>query len=179
MRRLLALSRDIDWFNERLGYIANWFVFAACMISAGNAVMRYTFNYSSNAWLEIQWYLFGAMFMLGASYTLKVNGHVRVDLVYGHVGPRAKLWIDVFGTILFLLPMTIIIGWLSWSMFFSSLTSMEYSSNAGGLIRWPIKFCLPFGFLMLTAQGLSELIKRIAALRGDADLVQSYERPVQ
>ena len=128
--------------------------------------MRYGFSDSSNAWLEIQWYLFAAMFMLGAPYTLRMNEHVRVDILYGSVSPRVQLWIDLLGGILFLMPATIIIGWMSWPIFVDSFVSGEVSNNAGGLIRWPVKLLLPLGFGLLALQGISEIIKRIAALTG-------------
>lgn len=176
---LLSLSRGIDWFNAQLGKVANWCVLVACLISAGNAVSRYAFNASSNAWLEIQWYLFAAIFMLGAAYTLNKNEHVRVDLVYGNIPERAQLWIDLLGGIFFLLPVVAIIGWLSWPVFWGSLVSGETSTNAGGLIRWPVKLLLPLGFLLLALQGVSEIIKRLAALQGRVELDLKYEAPVQ
>ncbi|MBP6818575.1 MAG: TRAP transporter small permease subunit [Ferrovibrio sp.] len=179
MRILLAYSAAVDRFNTWIGWLANWLVLFSCLISAGNAFSRYLFNASSNAWLEIQWYMFGAMFLLGASYTLNRNEHVRVDLVYGGVSTRTQIWIDLIGGILFLLPATIIIGWLSWPMFVNSYQISEVSTNAGGLIRWPVKVCLPIGFLLLTLQGLSEIIKRIAALQGHPELLVKYEKPLQ
>jgi TRAP-type mannitol/chloroaromatic compound transport system permease small subunit len=179
MKALLAFSGGIDAINERFGRIANWCVLLACLISAGNALMRYGFSFSSNAWLEIQWYLFAAMFMLGAPYTLKMNEHVRVDIVYGNVSPRAQIWIDLLGGILFLLPATIIIGWMSWPIFVESFVSDEVSNNAGGLIRWPVKLMMPLGFGLLALQGLSEIIKRIAALTGHRALLAKYEKPLQ
>jgi TRAP-type mannitol/chloroaromatic compound transport system permease small subunit len=179
MKLLLAFSRFVDWINERLGKVANWCVLISCLISAGNALSRYSLSISSNAWLEIQWYLFAAMFMLGASYTLKQNEHVRVDIVYGNLPPRAKIWIDLLGGIFFLLPATIIIGWLSWPYFADSFARHELSNNAGGLIRWPVKIFLPLGFALLTLQGLSEIIKRVAALTGHQALAPKYEKPLQ
>ncbi len=179
MNLILAISDFIDAMNERFGRIANWCVLIACVISAGNALVRYGFSFSSNAWLEIQWYLFGAMFMLGAPYTLKMNEHVRVDIVYGNVSPRVQIWIDLLGGIFFLLPATIIIGWMSWPIFLDSLVSGEISNNAGGLLRWPIKLLMPLGFGLLTLQGISEIIKRIAALTGHRALVPKYEKPLQ
>ena len=179
MKTLLAVSDAIDAINERFGRIANWCVLLACLISAGNALVRYGFSISSNAWLEIQWYLFAAMFMLGAPYTLRMNEHVRVDILYGSVSPRVQLWIDLLGGILFLLPATIIIGWMSWPMLANSWAINETSSNAGGLLRWPVKLLLPVGFAFLTAQGISELIKRVAALMGRIELETRYDRPLQ
>ena len=179
MKTLLALSRVIDAVNQRLAGIATWLVLLSCVISAGNATMRYAFNLSSNAWLEIQWYMFGAMFMLGASYTLKRNEHVRVDVVYGHLSTRTQLWIDLLGAILFLLPTTVVIGWLSWPMFINSYNLGEVSLNAGGLLRWPVKIFVPLGFALLTLQGLSEIIKRAGALTGHCPPPPHYEKPLQ
>jgi TRAP-type mannitol/chloroaromatic compound transport system permease small subunit len=176
---LLRFSRVVDAVNERFGWIANWLVLLACFISAGNAASRYAFSMSSNAWLEIQWYMFSGMFLLGASYTLKVNEHVRVDLIYANVSDRTRLWIDVFGLILFLLPATIMLAWMTWPFFYESWIRDEMSGNAGGLIRWPVKLLLPIGFALLSLQGLSELIKRIAALRGLIRLETKYEAPQQ
>ena len=179
MNALLKFSSLIDELNRKLGVLSNWLVLTACVISAGNAMMRYGFNLSSNAWLEIQWYLFGGMVLLGASYTLKMNEHVRVDIFYSRYGERTRLWLDFVGGIVFLLPMTIIIGWLSWPLFVNSYEIGEISQNAGGLLRWPVKILIPIGFLLLTLQGLSEVIKRGAALTGRLQLDAHYERPLQ
>ena len=179
MDALLKFSRLIDALNEKIGLIANCLVLMACAISAGNALMRYSFSLSSNAWLEIQWYLFAGMVMLGAAYTLKRNEHVRVDVFYSRYGERTRLWLDLLGGILFLLPMAVIIGWMSWPMFVNSYQIGEISGNAGGLLRWPVKILIPLGFLLLTLQGLSEIIKRAAALTGRLRLDAHYERPVQ
>ncbi|HXX11921.1 MAG TPA: TRAP transporter small permease subunit [Burkholderiales bacterium] len=166
MRLLLTLSRAIDWLNERVGRAVLWLVLVMVLVSAGNAVSRYALNLSSNAWLELQWYLFAAVFLLCAGYTLLHNEHVRIDVVSSHLSRRTRAWIDVFGTLLFLLPMSICILWLSWPIFLKAWASGEISSNAGGLIRWPARLLVPLGFLLLTVQGISELIKRIAFLRG-------------
>jgi len=163
---LLALSRQIDRVSEKIGKAVYWLVLIAVLISAGNAVMRYSINYSSNSLLEIQWYLFSAIFLLCAPYTLLRNEHIRIDVVVARFSRRTLAWIDVFGTLLFLLPMSLIIMYLSWPMFWQSFVSGEYSSNAGGLIRWPAKILVPIGFALLSLQGLSELIKRIAFLQG-------------
>jgi TRAP-type mannitol/chloroaromatic compound transport system permease small subunit len=179
MNALLQFSRLIDALNRKIGRLANWLVLAACAISAGNALMRYGFSLSSNAWLEIQWYLFAGMVMLGAPETLRMNGHVRVDVLYSHYGERTRLWLDLLGGILFLLPMAVIIGWLSWPLFMNSYAVGEISGNAGGLLRWPVKVLIPLGFLLLALQGLSEIIKRAAALTGHAELDAAYERPQQ
>jgi TRAP-type mannitol/chloroaromatic compound transport system permease small subunit len=176
---LLAISRGIDWVNARLGIVACWLVLLSCLISAGNAASRYAFSISSNAWLEIQWYMFSGIFLLGAAYTLKVNEHVRVDLVYAHVSPRARIWIDIFGILFFLLPATVILTEMTWPFFWDAWVRGEQSNNAGGLLRWPVKLLLPVGFLFLTAQGISELIKRVAALMGRYELETRYDRPLQ
>jgi TRAP-type mannitol/chloroaromatic compound transport system permease small subunit len=179
MKHLLALSRGIDYVNEKLGWIADWLVLLSCLISAGNAFSRYAFGISSNAWLEIQWYMFAALVMLGASYTLKRNEHVRVDIVYANVSTRRQIGIDIFGFVLFMLPATVIMTYLSWPIFHNSWALGEVSSNAGGLLRWPVKIFLPIGFALLTLQGISELIKRIAMLKGHMKADLHYERPLQ
>jgi TRAP-type mannitol/chloroaromatic compound transport system permease small subunit len=179
VQALLAVSRAIDWVNARLGAVASWLVLIACLISAGNAASRYVLSMSSNAWLEIQWYMFSGIFLLGASYTLKLNEHVRVDLVYAYISPRARLWVDVFGLICFLLPATIILAKMTWPFFLDSWVRDEQSNNAGGLMRWPVKLLMPVGFAFLTAQGVSELIKRFAALAGMIALETRYDRPLQ
>ena len=179
MDALIRFSILIDKMTEKFGLIANWLVLITCVISAGNAMMRYGFNMSSNAWLEIQWYLFGGMVMLGAANTLKVNGHVRVDVLYSRYSDRTRLWIDLLGGVFFLLPMAIIIGWLSWPMFINSFNIGETSGNSGGLLRWPVKLLVPLGFLLITLQGISEIIKRVAALTGHLALDAHYERPLQ
>ena len=179
MKLCLALSRGIDKLNERVVFIAEWLVLLSCLISAGNAFSRYAFGISNNAWLEIQWYMFAAVVMLGASYTLKKNEHVRVDIVYANVSTRRQIGIDIFGFILFMLPATLIMAYLSWPIFYNSWMLGETSANAGGLIRWPVKIMLPVGFALLTLQGISELIKRIAMLSGHMKADLHYERPLQ
>jgi TRAP-type mannitol/chloroaromatic compound transport system permease small subunit len=182
MAPLIAFSRAVDAVNALFGKVADWMVLLSCAISAGNAFVRYGVSYSSNAWLEVQWYLFAGMVMLGTSYTLFRNEHVRVDLVYGNLGERARLWVDVFGMILFLLPAMALLAWMTWPFFLDSFLRGEGSPNAGGLLRWPVKLLMPLGFLLLTLQGLSELIKRIALLRGapvEAEVVTEYHRPEQ
>ena len=149
VQSLLRLSRAIDWVNARFGSLADWLVFLAVLISAGNAALRYLFSYTSNGFVEVQWYLFGASVFLGASYTLKRNEHVRVDVVYSHLSPRGRLYVDVFGLIVFLLPATIFLGWLSWPVFVKSYEIGEMSENFGGLIRWPILLVLPVGFALI------------------------------
>ncbi len=166
MKGLLALSRVIDAVNERIGRLTYWLVLAMVLISAGNALVRYALDMSSNAWLEIQWYLFSFVFLVGAGYTLLHNQHVRIDVVSGQLSPKARAWIDIFGTVFFLMPMAIAILYLSWPVFVDAYESGEVSTNAGGLLVWPGRLMVPVGFLFLVAQGLSELIKRIAFLRG-------------
>jgi len=179
MHLLLTLSRGIDFLNAKLGWIADWLVLLSCLISAGNAFSRYAFSISSNAWLEIQWYMFGALVLLGASYTLKRNEHVRVDIVYSNISTRKQIWIDIIGGVLFMLPATIILAYLSWPVFYNSWEIGEVSTNAGGLVRWPIKIFLPIGFALLSLQGISELIKRVAMLTGHMQADLHYERPLQ
>ena len=166
MKPLLALARLIDALTERIGRVVIWLVLIATLISAGNALARYTLGESSNAWLEIQWYLFGAMFLLGAGYTLKHNGHVRIDILYNRLGPRGQAWIDLAGGLLFLLPMAVLLAWLAWPMFVDAWATHEMSPDAGGLLRWPVKLLLPLGFGLLALQGVAEVIKRIGVLRG-------------
>jgi len=166
LKRLLGLSRSIDALNEQVGKLTYWLILAAVLISAGNAVVRYTVNMSSNAWLEIQWYLFSFVFLFCAGYTLLHNQHVRIDVISGQLSGRARAWIDILGTIFFLLPMAIAIMWLSWPVFLDAYQSGEVSTNAGGLTVWPGRLMLPVGFFLLILQGVSELIKRIAFLRG-------------
>jgi TRAP-type mannitol/chloroaromatic compound transport system permease small subunit len=179
MSVLLKISAAIDWVNEQFGVIANWLVLFACLISAGNAFSRYLVSMSSNGWLEIQWYMFGGMVLLGAPYTLKMNEHVRVDLLYGMMSERARIWIDIIGGFLFLLPICVILTYFTWPWFVESWVGNEGSSNAGGLIRWPVKLMLPVGFALMALQGISEIIKRIAALEHVIDLEFKYEKPLQ
>ena len=166
MKLLLRLSGLIDALNERVGKLVYWLILAAVLVSTGNAIVRYSFNVSSNAWLEIQWYLFSAVFLFCAGYTLLHNQHVRIDVITGHLSKRVQTWIDILGTLFFLLPMAIAIMWMSWPVFVDAYQSDEVSANAGGLPVWPGRLMLPVGFLLLVLQGLSELIKRIAFLRG-------------
>jgi TRAP-type mannitol/chloroaromatic compound transport system permease small subunit len=163
---LLKFSAFVDAVNEKIGYVCNWLVLLACVVSGGNAMVRYAYDTSSNAWLEIQWYMFAVIVMLGASYTLKRNEHVRVDLFYMTLSRRGQLWIDILGTLVFLLPTCVILAWLSWPFFMQSFNVSEHSSNAGGLVLWPIKLVPPVGFALLALQGVSELIKRVAFLNG-------------
>ena len=166
MKLLLAISRAIDALNERVGRAVIWLVLVMVLVSSGNAVSRYLLNASSNAWLELQWYLFAGVFLLCSGYALLHNEHIRIDVVSSRLPHRVRIWVDIFGTLCFLLPMSIIILWLSWPIFMNAWVSHEMSSNAGGLIRWPARLLVPVGFLLLSLQGVSELIKRIAFLRG-------------
>ncbi len=166
MRVLLAISRGIDALNERIGRTVLWLVLAMALLSATNAAFRYLFNISSNAWLELQWYMFAAIFLLCSGYTLLHNEHIRIDVVSSRLSRRTQIWIDVFGTVFFLLPMALLILRLSWPVFVNAWVSNEISSNAGGLIRWPARLLVPLGFFLLSLQGISELIKRIAFLKG-------------
>jgi TRAP-type mannitol/chloroaromatic compound transport system permease small subunit len=179
MRPLLAVSAAIDLLNEKIGYICNFLVLAACIVSAGNAMIRYAFDYSSNGWLELQWYMFAVLVMFGASYTFKRNEHVRVEIFYLFLTERGQLWLDLIGTLFFLIPSCLLLSYLSWPFFHQAYEVGEMSGNAGGLIRWPIKFVIPSGFVMLALQGVSEVIKRIAALQGQATIDAKYERPTQ
>ena len=176
MTLLLKLSQLIDWLNERVGKGAFWLVLIMTVISAGNAVVRFTVNYSSNGLLEIQWYLFAAIFMLCSPYTLQKNEHVRIDVLSSKLSPRGLAVIDIFGTLFFLLPMVIVVLWLSLPLVADSYKINEMSSNAGGLIRWPVKILLPIGFTLLALQGISELIKRIAFLAGMIDDPNNKEK---
>lgn len=166
MTLLLKLSQLIDWLNERVGKGAFWLVLIMAVISAGNASYRFVFNDSSNGMLEIQWYLFAAIFLLCSPYTLQKNEHVRIDVLSGKLSPRGLAVIDIIGTLFFLLPMVVLVLYLSVPLVAESYKINEYSANAGGLIRWPVKILLPIGFTLLALQGVSELIKRVAFLMG-------------
>ncbi|MBT9519884.1 MAG: TRAP transporter small permease subunit [Dechloromonas sp.] len=176
MTLLLKLSQLIDWLNERVGKGAFWLVLIMALISAGNASYRFVFNDSSNGLLEIQWYLFAAVFLLCSPYTLQKNEHVRIDVLSGKLSPRGLAVIDIIGTIFFLLPMVVAVLWLSLPLVAESYKIQEMSANAGGLIRWPVKILLPIGFTLLALQGISELIKRIAFLAGRIDDPNNKEK---
>lgn len=169
MSALLSLSRLIDAVNSTVGKLVSWLVLVAVVVSAGNATVRYLFNNSSNAWLELQWYLFSAVFLLCAGYTLLRNEHIRIDIVVGRFSRRTQCWVDIIGALVFLLPMACIILYLSFPVVWDSYNIHEVSGNAGGLLRWPVKILLPIGFILLILQALSELIKRIAFLAGLTD----------
>lgn len=167
MSGFLALSRAIDAANTFFGKAVSWLLLAAILISAINATTRKLFSLSSNAWLEAQWYLFSAAFLVAAAYTLLDREHVKVDLLYGRLSRRAQIWIEVLGTIFFLMPFCLITIYLSWPIVVSKFLSGEVSNNTGGLILWPAWMLIPLGFSLLALQGFSELIKRLAILRGD------------
>jgi len=179
MSGLLKFAHGVDWLNARVSRLALWAVFLSCMVSAVNATVRYLISQSSNAWLELQWYLFAATVMLGAPFVLKVNEHVRVDVLYSRFASRRQALIDLFGLVVFLMPAAVLLAWMSWPYALESFVSGETSSNAGGLIRWPFKILVPIGFFLLTLQGLSEIVKRIAYLGGNYAMDTHYERPLQ
>jgi len=165
MKRLLALSRGIDRLNERIGRLVMWGVLAATLVATGNALAKHFLGQGSNAWLEAQWYLFGALFLLGAGYTLRHDGHVRIDVIHQRLSAKSRAWIDLLGGLLFLLPFAGLLAWLSWPLLAESWRIGEMSADAGGLVRWPAKLLLPLGFGLLFLQGISEIIKRIGILR--------------
>lgn len=202
MGGLLRFSRMVDWVNAQFGVVANWLVLLACLVSAGNAAVRYGINgmlalaqdypilhglasgiewygNNANAFLELQWYMFTGIVLLGGPYTLKLNEHVRVDLFYGMVSERTRIWIDIIGGLLFLLPICLILIYFTWPWFVDSWRINEGSSNAGGLPRWPVKLILPVGFVLMALQGVSEIIKRVAALDNLIDADFKYEKPLQ
>lgn len=168
LRVLLRACRPIDIINEKVGEGVRWLVLVAVLIAAGNAIVRYTFDTSSNAWLEAQWYLFAAVFLLCSGYTLLRDEHVRIDVIAGQLSHRTQAWIDILGGLFFLLPMALMIMVLAWPLFMNSYEIGEISTDAGGLIRWPVKLLIPVGFLLLSLQGVSQIIKRIAFLAGVA-----------
>jgi TRAP-type mannitol/chloroaromatic compound transport system permease small subunit len=203
MRQLLAMSRLIDGFSRKVGLVATWLVLIAALVSAFNAFLRYSINgllaierqtsmlsdslgwllelyrNNSNALNEAQWYMFAGMVMFGAAHTLRMNEHVRVDLLYGRVGERGRLWIDLLGATFFLLPLCGLMIHLTWPWFLDAYLSGEMSANSGGLVRWPVKLTLPFGFALLAVQGLSEIVKCAATLAGYHERGESYVRPMQ
>jgi TRAP-type mannitol/chloroaromatic compound transport system permease small subunit len=199
---LLKLSGAIDAINARFGVVADWLVLLSCLVSAANAAVRYGidgllilaanhpvlhgltsgiawYGNNANSFLELQWYMFAAVVLLGGPYTLKVNEHVRVDLLYGAVPERVRIWIDIIGGFLFLLPICIILTYFTWPWFVESFVLGEQSNNAGGLLRWPVKLILPVGFALMALQGISEIIKRIAALENVIQADFKYEKPLQ
>jgi TRAP-type mannitol/chloroaromatic compound transport system permease small subunit len=171
--------RLMDTVSRWAGAAGAWALLIACFISAGNATLRYAFSIGSNAWLEVQWYLFGFAVFAGAPMLLRLNEHVRVDVVYGGLRPRTKAWVDLLGILFVLLPTCCIVTWLAWPFVEAAYQQQEVSASAGGLIRWPIKLAVPAGFVLMALQGVSELFKRIAFLCGDNRFDQHYERPLQ
>jgi TRAP-type mannitol/chloroaromatic compound transport system permease small subunit len=166
MSPLLRFSSFIDLVNERIGKASSWLILLAVVICTVNALVRYSVNLSSNGWLEVQWYLNSAMFLLVAAYALKRNNHVRIDVIAGRLSPRAQAWIDILGSLFAFLPVSLIIIWYSWPSLVNSWDLGEHSSDPGGLIRWPVRLLIPVAFSMLALQGVSELIKRVAFLKG-------------
>ena len=179
MNFFIRIAEGIDALNNRFGVLAMWAILASCVISCGNAFIRCLFSNSSNGWLEIQWYLFALAVMLGASNVLRLNEHVRVDLIYGQISARRKVMVDLFGLVFFLLPVMGLMVYLSWPLFYDKLLTGEMSSNASGLIRWPVWLMLPLGFFMVLLQGISEIIKRVGWLRNAYEMAIVYERPLQ
>ena len=165
----MKLSSLIDSLNEKIAGFVGWALLAAVVICAGNALVRYAFNYSSNAWLEIQWYLYAAIFMLASAYTLRRDEHVRIDVIVGRFSKRTQVWIDLLGFLIFLIPICLLILWHGIPFALMSIESAEMSSNAGGLIVWPAKLLVPLGFALLILQGISEIIKRVGYLLGRSD----------
>lgn len=166
MQALLRFSRAVDWLNTQVGKYAIWLILASTVISGVNAIVRKLFNMSSNAYLEVQWYLFAASFLLAAGYTLLCNEHVRIDVVSSRLSKRGQIWADIIGFVFFLTPICVVLLWYSVPFFLQGYHSGESSYNAGGLIRWPVYAMIPLGFTLLLLQGWSELIKRIAFLQG-------------
>lgn len=179
MKPWLALSRAIDTFSEHVGQLLKWLILAAVILSGGNAILRKAFNIGSNAWLEAQWYLFAAVFMLGAGYAFLRNAHVRIDFISNKFTARTRNWIDIVGIVLFLLPLSLLLINLSWPLFYNAWVSGEMSQNAGGLVRWPVLVLIPLGMALLLLQAASELIKRIAFLRGLIPDPLAHEAPGQ
>lgn len=177
MKLLLSISQLIDALTDRIGKLAMWLVLATTLISAGNAIIRKVFGTSSNAWLEIQWYLFAAVFMLGSGYAFLKNAHVRIDFVSSRFSARTRNWVDIGGILVFVVPLCVLMIYEGWPLFTQALASGEMSSNAGGLIRWPIYALIPFGFGLLMLQSASELIKRLAFLKGQGPDVLAHDGP--
>lgn len=179
MKFLLGVARQVDALNDAFARIAIWAVLLACVVSAGNATVRYLLNMSSNAWLELQWYLFAVTVMLGAPQVLRLNEHVRVDVLYSRLSARKQASVDLFGLLFFLMPAIGLLGWMAWPYVVDSWAHSEMSSNAGGLIRWPFKALVPLGCALLALQGVAEIIKRIGYLQGVFAMDTHYERPLQ
>ncbi len=179
MSFLLKFALGMDWVSKKMGLLATWTVLLAALVSAGNAFVRYGLDWSSNALIEIQWYLFAYMVMVGAPHVLKLNEHVRVDLIYGKLRGNHPVYVDLFGLVVFLLPVIGLLTYLSWAYFLNTFTSGEMSPNAGGLIRWPVTLSMPLGFGLVLLQGVAEIIKRCAYLQGKFEMDTHYEKPLQ
>ena len=179
MALLLRLAAWADRLSLAAAWFGRWLVLVCCVVSAGNAALRYAFNIGSNAWLEVQWYMFAGIVMLGGAYTLKANEHIRIDLLYGRLSPRGRAWLDVLGTLFLFLPVVVLLTWLSWRFFTQSWLSGEASNNVGGLPLWPAKMLLPIGFGLLLLQGLGEMVKRFGFLLSVQNLDLHYEKPMQ
>lgn len=177
MQALLSISRLIDAINDRIGRLMMWFVLAATLISAVNAIVRKVFGTSSNAWLEVQWYLFAAVFLLGGGYAFLRNAHVRIDFLSSKFSARTRNWVDIVGIVAFVFPLCLLLIHEGWPVFARAWVSGEMSSNAGGLIRWPVYLLIPLGFAILLLQGVSEIIKRAAFLTGDGPDVLAHKEP--
>lgn len=177
MSFLLKFSRLIDALTNRIGQLAMWLILTTTLISAGNAIVRKVFDMSSNAFLEIQWYLFAAVFMLGSGFAFLRNAHVRIDFISSKFSARGRNWVDIGGIVLFVFPLCYMMATLGWPLFMNALNSGEMSSNAGGLVRWPVYALIPAGFALLALQSLSELIKRVAFLAGQGPDVLAHEGP--
>ena len=169
MDALLGLSRGIDRVNTFIGRNVSWLILIAVLVSAANAIIRKVFNTSSNAWLELQWYLYGAAFLGAAAYTLKENEHIRIDIIYGMWKRRTQHWIDLIGHLFFLMPFVTLMIYFLYPWVMRSYHNGEVSTNSGGLILWPAKAMLLVAFIMLFFQGVSEIIKKIAVMRGDIE----------
>ena len=179
MSFLLKFAQGMDWISDKFGKLASWCVLISALICAGNAFVRYGLDMSSNAWLEVQWYLFAVIVMVGAPYVLEINEHVRVDLIYGKLKGNGPVYVDLFGLLFFLLPVIGLLAWLSGPYFYNVFITKEMSNNAGGLIRWPVVLTMPVGFGLLWLQGWAEVIKRVAYLQGKYAMDTHYEKPIQ
>ncbi|WP_208511215.1 TRAP transporter small permease subunit [Variovorax paradoxus] len=179
MSAFLKFAAGMDWISEKFGKFAGYTVLAASLISAANALVRYGFDFSNNAFLEIQWYLFAATVMLGAPVVLRFNEHVRVDIIYGKLKGNGPVYVDLFGLIFFLLPVMGMFTYLTWPYFWNTWVTGEMSGNIGGLVRWPAALLMPVGFAAMFLQGVAEIVKRIAYLRGLIEMNTHYEKPVQ
>ena len=174
MQSFLAVSRAIDRLTELVGKTVMWAIFVAILVSAVNAIVRKVFNTSSNAWLEVQWYLFGAAFMLASAYTLKQNEHIRIDIFYGTRTRRTQHWIDLFGHVFFLMPFVVLMAWMMVPYAMAAFKSGQVSTNAGGLLIWPARAILAMGFILLVLQGISEIIKKIAVMQGLIEVLHPF-----